>query len=38
MNVTVTVEGEVLRRGHIGALEQGTSANAIVRELQRWLG
>jgi plasmid stability protein len=32
MNLTITVDGEVLRRARIRALEQGTSVNAIVRE------
>jgi plasmid stability protein len=32
MNLTVTVDDEVLRRARIRALEQGTSVNAIVRE------
>jgi hypothetical protein len=37
MKITVTVEDEVLWRGHIWDLEQGSSANGIVWELQRWL-
>lgn len=32
MNVTITVDEEVLRRARIRALEQGTSVNAVLRE------
>jgi hypothetical protein len=32
MNLTITVDEEVLRRARIRALEQGTSANAVLRE------
>jgi hypothetical protein len=30
-NVTLTVDGEVLRRARVRALEQGSSVNALVR-------
>ena len=32
MNLTITVDDEVLRRARIRALEQGTSVNAVIRE------
>jgi len=32
MNLTITVDEEVLRRARIRALEQGTSVNAVLRE------
>ena len=32
MNITITVDDEVLRRARIRALEQGTSVNALLRE------
>jgi plasmid stability protein len=32
MNLTITVDDEVLRRARIRALEQGTSVNAVLRE------
>lgn len=32
MNLTITVDDELLRRARIRALEQGTSVNAVVRE------
>ena len=32
MNLTITVDGEVLRRARIRALERGTSVNAVVRQ------
>ena len=31
MNLTITVDEEVLRRARIRALEQGTSVNAVLR-------
>lgn len=31
-NLTLTIDGETLKRARIRALEQGTSVNAIVRE------
>ena len=32
MNLTITVDDELLRRARIRALDQGTSVNAVVRE------
>jgi plasmid stability protein len=32
MNLTVTIDDEVLRRARIRALEHGTSVNALVRD------
>ena len=32
MNLTITVDDEVLRRARIRALSQGTSVNAVLRE------
>ena len=32
-NLTITVDEEVLRRARIRALQQGTSVNAVLREL-----
>jgi hypothetical protein len=32
MNITITVDDEVVRRARIRALEQGTSVNALLRE------
>ncbi len=32
MNLTITVDDEVLRRARIRALQQGTSVNAVLRE------
>ena len=32
MNLTITIDDEVLRRARIRALSQGTSVNAILRE------
>ncbi len=32
MNLTITVDEEVLRRARIRALERGTSVNAVLRE------
>jgi plasmid stability protein len=32
MNLTITVDEEVLRRARIRALEKGTSVNAVLRE------
>ena len=32
MNLTITVDDEVLRRARIRALQQGTSVNALLRE------
>ena len=32
MNLTITVDDEVLRRARIRALSQGTSVNALLRE------
>jgi plasmid stability protein len=32
MNLTITIDDEVLRRARIRALEQGTSVNALLRE------
>lgn len=32
MNLTITVDEEVLRRARIRALEQGTSVNAVLRD------
>ena len=32
MNLTITVDDDVLRRARIRALEQGTSVNAVLRE------
>jgi plasmid stability protein len=32
MNLTITVDDEILRRARIRALSQGTSVNAILRE------
>lgn len=32
MNLTITVDGEVLKRARIRALEENTSVNAILRE------
>jgi hypothetical protein len=32
MNLTITVDDELLRRARIRALSQGTSVNAILRE------
>jgi hypothetical protein len=32
MNLTITVDDEVLRRARIRALEQGTSVNAVLRD------
>lgn len=32
MNLTITVDDEVLRRARIRALTQGTSVNAVLRE------
>jgi len=31
MNLTITIDDEVLRRARIRALEQGTSVNAVLR-------
>ena len=31
MNVTITVDGEVLKRARIRALEEDTSVNAVLR-------
>ena len=33
MNLTITVDDETLRRARIRALSQGTSVNAVLREL-----
>ena len=39
MNLTITIDDEVLRRARIRALSQGTSVNAILREfLQSYAG
>ena len=32
MNLTITVDDEILRRSRIRALQQGTSVNALLRE------
>ncbi len=32
MNITITIDDEVVRRARIRALEQGTSVNALLRE------
>jgi plasmid stability protein len=32
MNLTITVDDELLRRARIRALEQGTSVNAVLRD------
>jgi plasmid stability protein len=32
MNLTITIDDELLRRARIRALEQGTSVNAVLRE------
>jgi plasmid stability protein len=32
MNLTITIDDEVLKRARVRALQQGTSVNAIVRE------
>ena len=32
MNLTITIDDEVLRRARIRALQQGTSVNALLRE------
>jgi plasmid stability protein len=32
MNLTITVDDELLRRARIRALSQGTSVNAVLRE------
>lgn len=32
MNLTITVDAELVRRARIRALEQGTSVNAVLRE------
>ena len=32
-NLTITIDEEVLRRARIRALQQGTSVNAVLREL-----
>jgi len=32
LNLTITVDDEVLRRARIRALQQGTSVNALLRE------
>ena len=32
MNLTITIDDEVLRRARIRALSQGTSVNAVLRE------
>jgi len=32
MNLTITIDDDVLRRARIRALEQGTSVNCILRE------
>jgi plasmid stability protein len=32
MNLTITVDDEVVRRARIRALEQGTSVNALLRD------
>lgn len=32
-NLTITVDDEVLRKARIRALEQGSSVNAVLREL-----
>jgi plasmid stability protein len=32
MNLTITVDDEILRRARIRALQQGTSVNALLRE------
>lgn len=38
-NLTVTVDGRVLRRARLRALERGTSVNAVVTEyLARYAG
>lgn len=33
MNLTITVDEEILRRARLRALERGTSVNAILREV-----
>ena len=38
-NLTLAIEGELLRQARIRALEQGTSVNAVVREyLEHYVG
>lgn len=38
-NLTVTIDGRVLKRARIRAIEQGTSVNAVVSDyLQRYAG
>ena len=38
-NLTVTLDGQVLRKARIRALERGTSVNAVVSEyLERYAG
>ena len=39
MNLTITIDDEILRRARIRALSQGTSVNAVLREfLQSYAG
>lgn len=39
MNLTITIDDELLRRARIRALTQGTSVNAVLREfLQSYAG
>jgi hypothetical protein len=38
-NLTVTIDGRVLKRARIKAIEEGTSVNRIVSDyLERWAG
>ncbi len=38
-NLTITVDGEALKRARIRALEEGTSVNAVLRErLEEYAG
>jgi hypothetical protein len=38
-NLTITVDGRLLKRARIKAIEEGTSVNAILREhLERYVG
>ena len=38
-NLTITVEGRVLKRARIKAIEEGTSVNAVLRDyLERYAG
>ena len=38
-NLTITVDGHLLKRARLRALEQGTSVNALLREyLSRYAG